>query len=188
MQTHDYRLGRPNFSQIYETVFCLLAPVLLPIAFIVQPRFTGILLAATTAMYIVHTSIFNEIHLRRKNERVGSIAVYVYYLPYKMLLTAIDVASCYWSIFKYAHYFARRHLKVTEDAKAVEIVLRLEDGRGPVDGSINTSGRRLTVHTIGTESVSEVSDEGSQDVLARIKTEGIAAVDYAMISLESPKE
>ncbi|KAF3031809.1 hypothetical protein E8E11_002344 [Didymella keratinophila] len=83
------------FKEIYETILCLLAPFLLPIAFVVQPRFTGILLAATIAMYIVYTGVFNEIHLRRKNERVGSIAVYVYYPPYKILLTGIDVASCY---------------------------------------------------------------------------------------------
>lgn len=132
-------------------------------------------------MYSVNTIIFNEIHLRRKNERVSFMAVYVYYLPYKILLTGIDVASCYWSLFKYAHYFAKRHIKVTEDAKAIEVILHLEDGRNATEGSIGTSGRRLTVHTLGTGSVPEGSDQDSQNILARIKTESIATIDYAMI-------
>jgi hypothetical protein len=176
--------------QIYETFFALLAPFLLPIAFAVQPRFTGILLAATTAMYLVHTIVFNELHLRRKHERIAPTAAYAYYLPYKILLTAIDDASCYWSLFKYAHYFARRHLKVTEDAKAVEIILRLEDDRDAVDASIGVGGRRLTVHAVGAEAVAEGTDESAQNVLARIRTEGIAAVDfaavdYAVVKIES---
>lgn len=48
-------------------------------------------------------------------------------MPYKLVLTAINVASCYWSIYKYATYFAKRHPKIIEDEKAVEIVLRIEE-------------------------------------------------------------
>lgn len=46
-------------------------------------------------------------------------------MPYKLALTAVNVASCYWSLFKYAKYFARRHPKVVEDERAVEVVLGL---------------------------------------------------------------
>ena len=48
-------------------------------------------------------------------------------MPYKLILTAINVASCYWSIYKYATYFAKRHPKIIEDEKAIEIVLRIEE-------------------------------------------------------------
>jgi len=47
-------------------------------------------------MYLLNVIIFNEIHLRRKKERVGWVLLYVYYLPYKIILTGINVASCYW--------------------------------------------------------------------------------------------
>jgi hypothetical protein len=47
-------------------------------------------------MYLINVIIFNEIHLRRKNERLGWVLLYVYYLPYKIVLTCINVASCYW--------------------------------------------------------------------------------------------
>lgn len=48
-------------------------------------------------------------------------------MPYKMALTAVNVASCYWSLFKYAKYFAQRHPKVIEDERAVEVVVRLQE-------------------------------------------------------------
>ena len=42
----------------------------------------------------------------------------------------VNVVSCYWSIFKYARYLARRHPKAAEDENAVEVVLNLgERGR-----------------------------------------------------------
>lgn len=49
-------------------------------------------------MYLINVIIFNEIHLRRKNERLGWVLLYVYYLPYKIVLTLINVASCYWYV------------------------------------------------------------------------------------------
>lgn len=52
--------------------------------------------------------IFNEVHLRLRNERVGLVALYIYYAPYKIVLTGINICSCYWSIYKYARYFAKR--------------------------------------------------------------------------------
>jgi multisubunit Na+/H+ antiporter MnhE subunit len=73
-----------------------MTPFILPISFYVRPSFCGILLAATIVMYLLNTIIFNEVHLRRKRERIGWFTVYVYYLPYKIVLTVINVASCYW--------------------------------------------------------------------------------------------
>jgi hypothetical protein len=121
-------------------------------------------------MYLINVIIFNEIHLRRKNERVGWVLLYVYYLPYKIVLTAINVASCYWSLYKYARYFAKRHPKVIEDEKAVEVVIRLEeDQKAPESGL----GRRMTVRTVGARPSGEVGDNGEAvSPLERVETGG----------------
>ncbi|KAJ5902332.1 hypothetical protein N7495_002860 [Penicillium taxi] len=114
------------FQEVYETLIYLLAPFMLPISFVVRPQFCGILLGATIGMYVINVVIFNEIHLRLKKERIALPVLILYYTFYKMALTIINVLSCYWSLFKYARYFARRHPKVTEDENAVEFVLSLE--------------------------------------------------------------
>jgi hypothetical protein len=57
---------------------------------------------------LIIDQIFNEIHLRRRNERIQWKVVYLYYTPYKILLTLINVFSCYYSLWKYASYFAKR--------------------------------------------------------------------------------
>jgi len=78
---------------------------------------------------------------------------------YKAILTLINIASCYWSLYKYATYFAKRHPKIVESEKAIEVVMRLEDegpslkatkggvgdGKG---GSVAGGGRRMTVVAI----------------------------------------
>ena len=48
-------------------------------------------------------------------------------MPYKVFLSVINVVSCYYSLVKYARYFAKTRPKLTEDHKAVGIVLRLEE-------------------------------------------------------------
>jgi hypothetical protein len=120
-------------------------------------------------MYLINVILFNEIHLRRKNERVGWVLLYVYYLPYKIVLTAINVASCYWSLYKYARYFAKRHPKVIEDEKAVEVVIRLEEDKG---APANGLGRRMTVRTIGSRPSGEVGDDEAISPLERVETGG----------------
>ena len=55
------------------------------------------------------SQIFNELHLRLRNERVGRKCVYLYYTPYKILLTGINVLSCYCALYKYAKYLAKRY-------------------------------------------------------------------------------
>lgn len=69
---------------------------MLPISFLVRPSFCGYLLLGTLAMYVANVVIFNEIHLRRKNERILWKCIWLYYLPYKVILTFVNIASCYW--------------------------------------------------------------------------------------------
>ncbi|KAJ5628600.1 hypothetical protein N7490_010828 [Penicillium lividum] len=114
------------FQEVYETLLYLLAPFVLPISFYVDPSFAGILTGATIGMYIVNVIIFNEIHLRRKNERIDWMVLLIYYTFYKLVLTCVNVFSCYWSLFKYARYFAKRHPKIIEDQEAIGVVLSLE--------------------------------------------------------------
>ncbi|KAJ5191758.1 uncharacterized protein N7498_010743 [Penicillium cinerascens] len=114
------------FQEVYETLIYLFAPFILPISFIVRPGFCGILLGATIGMYIVNVIIFNEIHLRLKKERISWVVLLFYYTFYKIALTVINVVSCYWSLYKYARYFAKRHPKVIEDRQAIEVILSLE--------------------------------------------------------------
>ncbi|GLA95466.1 hypothetical protein ABZX51_000425 [Aspergillus tubingensis] len=115
------------FQEVYETLLYLLAPFVLPISLVVQPAFCGIMLGVTNGLYFLNVIIFNLVHLRLKKETVTWKCLLLYYMPYKIVLFIINVVSCYWSLFKYARYFATRHPKVIEDDKAVEVVLRLED-------------------------------------------------------------
>lgn len=119
---------------------------MLPVSFIVQPIFCSYLFAATFGMYLINTVLFNEIHLRRKNQRVDTLAV-IYYMPYKLILTVINVVSCYWSIYKYASYFAQRHPKVIEDEKVIEVALRIEVERADWEREMEWHEGHGTLHT-----------------------------------------
>ena len=115
------------------------------------------LLGVTIGMYILNVIIFNEIHLRLKKERIDWKVLLFYYTFYKIVLTFINVVSCYWSLYKYARYFAQRHPKVIEDRDAVEVLLSLEkdsnsrrtsveDDVVPLDGVLGRGvGRKLTL-------------------------------------------
>jgi hypothetical protein len=61
-----------------------------------------------------------------RKERVSFMCL-LYYMPYKAALTFVNVLSCYWSLYKYASYFAKKHPKVIEDEKAVGVMLRIEE-------------------------------------------------------------
>lgn len=115
------------FQEVYETLLYLFTPFILPISFIVRADFCGYLLAGTVVMYFVNVVIFNEVHLRLRNERISWTVLVLYYMPYKLILTLVNVASCYWSLYKYAKYFAKRHPKIIEDAKAVEVAMKVND-------------------------------------------------------------
>ncbi|KAH3513327.1 hypothetical protein KXV55_001802 [Aspergillus fumigatus] len=153
----SWKLGRWEFAtkllviqEIYETLLYILTPFTLPISFIVRPEFCTVLLMSTLGLYLLHVIIFNEVHLRLKNERIGWKVVLGYYMPYKLLMTFTNVASCYWSLVKYARYFARRHPKLIEDHKAVGMVLKLEDMTGRMGGIPEGQGlrRSMTVRTV----------------------------------------
>ena len=66
--------------QVYETLLYLLTPFVLPISFLVRPAFCGTLLAVTVGLYLVNVLIFNEVHLRRKKERVDTTVLLLYYV------------------------------------------------------------------------------------------------------------
>ncbi|KAJ9618940.1 hypothetical protein H2203_008756 [Taxawa tesnikishii (nom. ined.)] len=135
------------FQEVYETLLYLTTPFILPISFIVRPSFSGYLFVAVFGLYFLNTILFNEIHLRRKNERIGAKALYLYYMPYKVILTGVNVASCYWSLYKYAKYFAKRHPKIIEDEKAIDVVLRLEESAPKAVEA--GEGRRMTITAVG---------------------------------------
>lgn len=173
------------FQEVYETLLYMLAPFVLPISFYVRPSFSGYLFAATLALYMVNTIIFNYVHLRLRHESVTVLCL-LYYLPYKIILTFVNIASCYYSIYKYAKYFAKRHPKVIEDEKAVAVVLRLEGesysaaeraaiaaGGGSVDGA-SIGPRRFTVTAVGTN-LSSVAQQPLQEPA----DENVDTIDFA---------
>lgn len=97
LQPRSVKSNSPNtfLCQVYETILYLLTPFILPISFMVRPYFALWTFLGVIALYAVHATIFNGVHLRRKNEMVPWLAV-LYYVPYKVILTFINVASCYW--------------------------------------------------------------------------------------------
>ncbi|KAJ9091303.1 hypothetical protein QFC21_007258 [Naganishia friedmannii] len=149
------------FQEVYETLLYLLAPFILPISLAIRPAFTGYLFAGVFGLYFVNTIIFNEIHLRLKNERIGWKTAYPYYTFYKMVLLGVNIASCYWSIWKYATYFAKRHPMIIEDEKAIDVVLRLEEQKTE-PSEAGPKGRRMTVAAIGSQ-MRDYSITGGQD-------------------------
>ncbi|KAH0343723.1 glycosyl transferase, partial [Aureobasidium melanogenum] len=143
------------FQEVYETLLYLLSPFVLPISIIARPAFFGYLFAGTFVLYFLNVMIFNELHLRLKKERVGSTCLYLYYMPYKVVLTLVNVGSCYWSLYKYAQYFARRHPKIVEDEKAVDVVLRMEEQHD----TLADQGRRMTITAVGAQTQGSVVEQ-----------------------------
>ncbi|KAE8141599.1 glycosyltransferase like family 2-domain-containing protein [Aspergillus pseudotamarii] len=74
----SWRLG--SVEQVYETLLYVFTPFIFPIAFIVRPAFCVAILGATLALYLINVIIFNAIHLRQKDERVGWNVVLWYYV------------------------------------------------------------------------------------------------------------
>ncbi|RAH82465.1 hypothetical protein BO86DRAFT_429428 [Aspergillus japonicus CBS 114.51] len=159
------------FQEVYETLLYLVAPFMLPISFAVRPAFCGIMLGSTNGLYLLNVVLFNLIHLRKKKASVSWTCLLVYYMPYKIVLFLINVASCYWSLFKYARYFANRHPKVIEDDKAVEVVLRLEEM--PIMPSEETKklpglGRSLSVTKVRARRPTNASQQPSVSIRASV--------------------
>ncbi|KAI5209693.1 hypothetical protein E4T38_02375 [Aureobasidium subglaciale] len=139
------------FQEIYETLLYLATPIVVPISLAVRPQFFFELMALTFVLYMTNAIIFNELHLRRKNEKVPQKCVWFYYMPYKLILTFVNVASCYYAIYKYATYFANRHPKIIEDEKAVNVVLQLEEEDVDDDPVLPAGGRRMSVTAVGSQ-------------------------------------
>jgi hypothetical protein len=139
------------FQEIYETLLYLATPIVVPVSLAIRPQFFFELMGLTFVLYMANAVIFNEIHLRRKNEKVPQKCVWLYYMPYKLVLTFVNVASCYYAIFKYATYFATRHPKIIEDDKAVNVVLQLEEEDVEDDPVLPIGGRRMSVTAIGSQ-------------------------------------
>ncbi|KAL8956544.1 MAG: hypothetical protein Q9193_005961 [Seirophora villosa] len=122
------------FQEIYETILYLLAPFVIPISFATRPEFAAEIYVATIVMYALNALIFNykadpgfqKVHLRSRKQSV-SFKAFLYYNWFKWELGFVNIASCYYAIYTYATYFAKRHPKVIEDDKAVEIILRMEE-------------------------------------------------------------
>jgi hypothetical protein len=75
-------------------------------------------------LYSMHVIIFNEVHLRQKNEGIcWKVVLGIMYvvlllyafcqwvltglkMPYKLLMAMADVASYYWSLVQYTRYFS----------------------------------------------------------------------------------
>jgi hypothetical protein len=83
------------FQEVYETLLYILAPFVLPMSFMINPSFTGIMTGVTSGVYLINAVAFNEIHLRLKKERV-SWACIAYYMWYKFVLIFVNILSCYW--------------------------------------------------------------------------------------------
>jgi uncharacterized protein YhhL (DUF1145 family) len=61
-------------------VLYLLTPFVLPVSFLVRPWFCFTLLMGGLGLYLLSAIIFNEIHLRLKNERVELKVLLWYYV------------------------------------------------------------------------------------------------------------
>ncbi|KID73709.1 uncharacterized protein G6M90_00g001740 [Metarhizium brunneum] len=120
--TKMYVLG-----EIYDTLIKLFTPVFLPVAMIAHWRLTLILWFGTILANFVLSIWFNVIHLsllRRgssKNERVSWLAFPAFFVI-KFVMTFVTVASVYWTIYQYAVFFARQHLRVTESVPAWKVI------------------------------------------------------------------
>ncbi|KAL6233256.1 hypothetical protein BDW75DRAFT_252128 [Aspergillus navahoensis] len=66
-------------QEVYETVLYLFTPFVLPVSLIVQPWFCISMSVAILGLYLFHIILFNEIHLRRKKERVSMATVIGFY-------------------------------------------------------------------------------------------------------------
>ncbi|KAH8624933.1 glycosyltransferase family 2 [Alternaria alternata] len=83
-----------------------------------------------------------------------------------------------WLAAHYAKYFAKRHPKVIEDDKAVEVVIRLEEEKADPECGL---GRRMTVRTIGTRSRASM-DEGDEGRPLSPDAIDVGGASYAIVT------
>jgi len=138
------------FQEVYETLLYLVTPLMLPISFLVRPTYSAYLFAATLVMYSLVSVVFNEVHLRlasrgaQKNLMVNRWMLLFYYPLYKIALTFVNVASCFWSLWMYAKYFATRHPRIVEDEKAVGVVVKIQEEQSAQEMASKHQARERT--------------------------------------------
>ncbi|KIW37703.1 uncharacterized protein PV06_10335 [Exophiala oligosperma] len=134
-----------TFQELYCTMLYVIGPILLVLAFMIEPEFTGIMTGIIMGMYFSIAMFFNEVILRKKGEMVSRKVVIFCYMPYKFVLRFMNIVSVYYSALTYAKYFAVRHLSIIEDEQVVELVIHSK----PIEPrTVSTSGgeRRNSIH------------------------------------------
>ncbi|KAM6513321.1 hypothetical protein FALCPG4_015757 [Fusarium falciforme] len=132
--TFSWRLGWRElftklwvFGECYDSLIFLFAPLVLPVALAASWRLTLIVSSGLLVFNFLLVCWFNLIHLgllRRKratDERIQWIA-FPAYMFLKFIMVFVNVASVYWSIYEYAFFFTRQHLRVTENVPAWQVI------------------------------------------------------------------
>lgn len=67
----------------------MLTPFVIPTSIVVEPGFTVLMTMASWGLYLLNAVIFNEVHLRRKGERVDPWVVAIYYVSLFQFLPGV---------------------------------------------------------------------------------------------------
>ncbi|KAH6883443.1 glycosyl transferase [Thelonectria olida] len=115
------------FGECYDSLIMLFAPIVLPVSLAANWRFTLIVSGGLLVANSLLVCWFNVVHLgllrraRATDERVAWIA-FPAYMFVKFVMVFVNVASVYWSIYEYAFFFTRQHLRVTESVPAWQVI------------------------------------------------------------------
>jgi glycosyltransferase involved in cell wall biosynthesis len=131
-------------EEVYTSVMALLRPFAIVITALAAWQLLLYLTIGTTVMYILSFVLFNEWHLRKKNEMI-SYKVLPTYLGMKFVLMWVNTLSAYYGIWDYAKYFSVRHPKVIENYKVLEIAHKIKLGTKlvPLDTRIGEATREV---------------------------------------------
>ncbi|TWU73902.1 hypothetical protein ED733_003498 [Metarhizium rileyi] len=132
------------FGECYDTLIKLFTPIFFPVALMAHWRLTVIFWFGTTAVNMLLACWFNLTHLRLfrrgspTDERVAWRA-FVAFLLVKVVMSVVTVASVYWTIYEYAMFFTRQHLRVTESVPAWKVI-REKNRTMSVEETVNHVG------------------------------------------------
>jgi hypothetical protein len=76
-------------------------------------------------------------------------------------------------LYKYARYFAKRHPKVIEDEKAIEVIIRLEEDSASTKQGL---GRGMTIRAVTSNQQGDASDEEAVSPMAIISQGTIRSI------------
>lgn len=120
-----WRLGRHELitklyiiNEVWSTFVYTIKPIMLPIAYVAQPKMAGIISLGLIGVYISAVIFFNATHLRRKKEMINW-KVFPVYFAMKFALSFVNTVSVYYAIYSYATFFSVRHPRVFEDYAAL---------------------------------------------------------------------